>query len=122
MGTEIRTWQIENGALKSINSKLQDNGRTEPYDLEPWIKSNPEILGSDIAIIGRQISSKSGPIDLLGIDSSGNMVVVELKRDKLPREALAQAIDYVSDVAMWSIEKVSEVFASNSDKTLEEIF
>ena len=122
MGTEIRTWQIENGSLKSINSRLQDNGRTEPYDLEPWIKSNPEILGSDIAIIGRQISSKSGPIDLLGIDSSGNIVVVELKRDKLPREALAQAIDYVSDVAMWSIEKVSEVCASNSDKSLEEIF
>jgi len=122
MGTEIRTWQIENGSLKPINSRLQDNGRTEPYDLEPWIKSNPEILGSDIAIIGRQISSKSGPIDLLGIDSSGNIVVVELKRDKLPREALAQAIDYVSDVAMWSIEKVSEVCASNSDKSLEEIF
>lgn len=122
MGTEIRTWQIENGSLKSINSRLQDNGRTEPYDLEPWIKSNPEILGSDIAIIGSQISSKSGPIDLLGIDSSGNIVVVELKRDKLPREALAQAIDYVSDVAMWSIEKISEVCASNSNKTLEEIY
>lgn len=122
MGTEIKTWQIENGILKSINSKLQDNGRTEPYDLEPWIKSNPEILGSDIAIIGHQISSKSGPIDLLGIDSSGNIVVVELKRDKLPREALAQAIDYTSDVATWSIEKVSEVCASNSDKTLEEIY
>jgi hypothetical protein len=122
MGTEIKTWQIENGSLKTINSKLQDNGRTEPYDLEPWIKSNPEILGSDIAIIGRQVPSKSGPIDLLGIDSLGNIVVVELKRDKLPREALAQAIDYVSDVAAWSIEKVSEVCASNSDKTLEEIF
>ena len=122
MGTEIKTWQINEGKLKSINTRLQDNGRTEPYDLEPWIHSNPEILGSDIAIIGRQISSKSGPIDLLGIDLSGNLIVIELKRDKLPREALAQAIDYVSDVAMWSIDKISEVCVSNSEKTLEEIF
>jgi len=71
--------------LKSINSKLRDNERTEPYDLEPWIKSNPEILGFDIAIIGRQIPSKLGPIDLLGIASSGNIVVVELKRDNKKR-------------------------------------
>jgi hypothetical protein len=35
---------------------------------------------------------KSGPIDLLGIDKTGNVVIIEIKRDKLPREALAQAI------------------------------
>lgn len=122
MGTEIKTWQISDGKLQTINTKLQDNGRTEPYDLEPWIQSNPEILGSDILIIGRQVTSKSGPIDLLGIDSSGNMVVVELKRDKLPREALAQALDYASDVAMWSIDKISEVCMSLTEKSLEELF
>ena len=122
MGTEIKTWQIENGTLKQISSKLKDNNRTEPYDLEPWIKSNPEILSPDIAIIGRQVPSKSGPIDLLGIDSSGNTVIIELKRDKLPREALAQAIDYASDVAMWSIEKLSEVCTTQTGKSLEEIY
>lgn len=122
MGTEIKTWQIEKGILKPINSKLKDNNRTEPYDLEPWIQSNPEILSPDIAIIGRQVTSKSGPIDLLGIDSSGNTVIIELKRDKLPREALAQAIDYASDVATWSIEKISEICSTQTGKTLEEIF
>ncbi len=122
MGTEIRTWQIDQGSLKPINSKLKDNGRTEPYDLEPWIQSNPEILSLDISIIGRQVTSKSGPIDLLAIDSSGNLVVIELKRDRLPREALAQAIDYASDVATWSVGKISEVCTSNTGKTLEEIF
>jgi hypothetical protein len=49
-------------------------------------------------------------------------VVIELKRDRLPREALAQAIDYASDVATWSVEKISEVCTSNTGKTLEEIF
>lgn len=122
MGTEIKTWQIKNGAIEPLCLKLKDNSRTEPYDLEPWIKSNPEILGTDISIIGNQISSKSGQIDILGIDSAGNLLVIELKRDKLPREALAQAIDYASDVASWSIEKISEICSSNTGKSLEELY
>ena len=64
--------------------------------------------------------SKSGPIDLLGIDKTGNVVIVEIKRDKLPREALAQAIDYASDAAEWTIEKLGEVCSEYSGKNLEE--
>ena len=45
MGTEIKTWQIEHGKLVAINTSLKDEGRQEPYDLEPWIASNPEIIG-----------------------------------------------------------------------------
>ena len=120
MATQIRTWQIINGRLEPIASQLKDHGRTEPYDLEPWIESNPTIVGEDIAIIGRQVMSKSGPIDLLGIDVSGNLVILEIKRDKLPREVLAQAIDYASDVADWTIDKISEVCADYSGKVLED--
>lgn len=120
MGTEIRTWQIVDGKLQPVTTNLRDEGRTEPYDLEPWIESNPEIVGSDIVIIGRQTMSKSGPIDLLGVDKNGNLVIIEIKRDKLPREALAQAIDYASDAAMWTVDKLGEICADYSKKTLEE--
>ncbi len=43
------------------------------------------------------------------IDKSGNLVVVELKRDKLPRDVLTQAIDYASDVSSWDVDKLSEI-------------
>ena len=121
MGTEIKTWQIANGLLQPINTNLKQEGRTEPYDLEPWLESNPEIIGADIVIIGRQVMSKSGPIDLLGIDKNGNLIIIELKRDQLPREALAQAIDYASDVAEWSIEKIAEVCSTYSNKPLDDV-
>jgi len=120
MGTEIKSWQIVDGKLKSSDSTLAEAGRTEPYDLEPWIESNPEIVGSGIAIIGRQVATKSGPIDLLGIDRAGNAIIIELKRDKLPREVLAQAVDYASDVASWSIEKFSEICSEKHGQSLEE--
>ena len=99
MATEIKAWQIVNGVLTTVDTSLRTEGRTEPYDLEPWLASNPEIIGADIFLIGRQVMTKSGPIDLLGVDRSGNTVIIEIKRDELPREALAQAIDYASDVS-----------------------
>ncbi len=120
MGTEIKTWQIVDGKLEFISTNLKSEGRTEPYDLEPWLESNPAIIGSNITIIGRQTMSKSGPIDLLGIDKAGNVVIIEIKRDKLPREALVQAIDYASNAAEWTIEKLSEICSEYSGKSLEE--
>ncbi len=120
MATEIKTWQIIDGKLETINTSMSQEGRTEPYDLEEWIVSNPSIIGSDLVIVGRQVSTKSGSMDLLAIDKSGNLVIIELKRDKLPREALAQAIDYASDVAYWSIEKLSEICTKFKGKSLED--
>jgi len=120
MGTEIKSWQIVDGKLQIAGSTLVAEGRTEPYDLEPWIESNPEIVGAGIAIIGRQVSTQSGPIDLLGIDQLGNPVIIELKRDRLPREALAQAVDYASAVSSWSIEKLSEICLEKHGQSLEE--
>lgn len=120
MATEIKTWQIVDGKLQAVDTSMSQEGRTETYDLEEWIVSNPSIIGSDLAIIGKQVTTKSGPMDLLAIDKSGNIIIIELKRDKLPREALAQAIDYASDVAYWSIEKISETCTKFNGKSLED--
>lgn len=111
MGTEIKTWQIINNKLISIDTTLAKEDRKETYDLEPWIGSNPEIVGTDIMIIGKQVPTSTGRIDLLGIDRSGNTVIIELKRDLLPRDVLSQAIDYASNVAEWTADKLSEIYS-----------
>lgn len=120
MSTEIKTWQVIDGKLQPVNTSLAVAGRKEAQDLEEWIASQPTIIGAGITVIGRQVPTKSGPLDLLGIDKHGNTVIIELKRDKLPREALAQAIDYASDVADWSIEKLSEICTQYTGKSLED--
>jgi Endonuclease NucS C-terminal domain len=120
VGTEIKTWQIVEGALSPIASTLASEGRTEAYDLETWIASDPSVVRPGLLVIGRQISTKSGPLDLLAIDATGAAVIIELKRDRIPREALAQAVDYASDVAGWSLDKLSEVCAKYRGSTLDE--
>lgn len=66
------------------------------------------------------MSTKSGTIDLLGIDKSGNLIVIEIKRDKLPREVIAQAIDYASDISTWTTDKFSEICSGYIGKNLED--
>lgn len=122
MATEIKTWQIIDGKLIPMKSSLIDSGLKEKEHLEQWIKSNPGLLGDDIAIIGEQVQTESGPMDFLGIDSSGNTVVIELKRDKLPREALIQVIDYASDVSEWEIDRFQTICKTYTDQTFEDYF
>lgn len=118
MGTEIRSWQISDGKLRAIDTALKSEHIEQ--DLEGWIESNPAIVGSDILIIGRQVPTKSGPIDLLAVDRSGNTVIIEIKRGELPRECLAQAIDYASDVAEWTVERLDEECSDYAEKPLED--
>ena len=105
-----------------MRTTLEEQGRREADHLEKWIASAVDILGDDLLLIGRQVSTRTGRLDLLALDRNGNTVIIELKRGVVPREALAQAIDYASDVATWTIERLSEECFGYRSKNLEEIF
>jgi RecB family endonuclease NucS len=52
---------------------------------------------SGLLAIGRQVRTVfGGRIDLLCINGDGDLVIVEPKCDKTPREITAQALDYAS--------------------------
>jgi|GEM_PF-281110 hypothetical protein len=121
MTSEIKSWEIVDGRLVPVESRLADYGRREALDLESWLESDPSIIRPGLKIIGRQVLTRSGPLDLLAIDRTGSVVIIELKRDRIPREALAQAIDYAADVATWDLEKLGEVCASYSGEGLEDV-
>ena len=50
-----------------------------------------------------------GPIDLLCINAEGDLVIVELKKDRTPRQVTAQALDYASWVDGLSKDEVAEI-------------
>ncbi|AEH23148.1 hypothetical protein TOPB45_1055 [Thermodesulfobacterium geofontis OPF15] len=108
MATEIKVWQIINETLEPIETSMVEEKRLEK-DLENWIKTHPEILGENILVIEEQVSTSEGFIDFLGIDKeTGDLIIIELKRDRLGRDALAQAIDYASEVASWTEDDINE--------------
>jgi len=85
-------WTVEDGNLTELPKERLDNEDR----LEQWITDDVSLLGLNVLIIGRQVRTPSGGrIDLLAIDQQGDIVLLELKRDRTPREVVAQALDYV---------------------------
>jgi hypothetical protein len=91
--------------------------------LEDWIEKDPSILGLDVLLIGRQVNTPyAGRIDLLAINRQGDLVVLELKRDRTPRDAVAQVLDYASWVHGLSREQVEELAACYLKGELNDAF
>lgn len=64
---------------------------------EEQVFQDMSILNPDWLLIGRQVRTAfDKKIDLLALDASGSVIIIELKRDKTPRDVVAQAIDYAS--------------------------
>ncbi len=80
--------------------------------LEDWLESNPDgiIEDGNILIIGRQVATNLGGfIDLLGVDREGNVVVMELKRDRTPRDTIAQSLEYASFAEQLDIKQLEKI-------------
>ena len=82
--------------------------------LEATLVRRPEMLESGLHLVGRQTPTESGPLDLLGVDAGGRLVVFELKREKLTREAVTQCIDYASALDEKAPEELAAFIAEHS--------
>lgn len=91
---EIKLWAMDNsgGATPLPFAQQAESERI----LEDTLVNNPEMLMPGLTLVGRQTRTDEGWLDLLGVDEDGRLVVFELKRGSLSRDAVAQVIDYAS--------------------------
>jgi len=64
-------------------------------DLENFIEKNPSLIGKSLSLERRQLDTPRGRIDLLFKDEKGNLIVVELKLNKIGRSAIDQLRRYM---------------------------
>ena len=90
--------------------------QSTPYEieLEDAIVEDPSIIADGLQIIGRQLRTDSGRLDLLGVNEQGRLVVIELKRDEVVRRYVAQALDYSSFVDALSDEDLARFIERSS--------
>ena len=104
---DLGVWTVDDDKPRAVPRSAQVD--LEKH-LEDWIEADPTLLPGDLKIIGRQVKLDGGTLDLLALDPPDRWVVVELKRGRPSRVALAQALDYTSSIAgMTSAELDSKV-------------
>ena len=102
MALEVKLWKIASDRPEPVTRQRLDlEGR-----LEDWLCRDISLLSDELLVIGRQIRQYGVPLDLLAVDQEGNLVVIELKRDRTPRDVVAQALDYASWVQGFGREDV----------------
>ena len=102
MGLEAKLWRINTDRPEQLRpSRLDEEKR-----LEDWLCLDVGLLSEKLLVIGRQIGMNGGTLDLLAVDAEANLVIVELKRDKTPRDVVAQILDYASCIQDFGREDV----------------
>jgi hypothetical protein len=115
----MKLWQVGETGLKAVPKSALD----KEVRLEEWVLKDPGLLGMDVLIIGRQVvMPNGGRIDLLALDVDANLVILELKRDKTPREVVAQILDYGAYIRKFSFEKIDEFARRFCGKPVSDAF
>ncbi|HST82800.1 MAG TPA: hypothetical protein VLL08_13785, partial [Kineosporiaceae bacterium] len=94
---------------------MQQQKLTETHDLERWVVDNPDILGDRVMIVTTQFDrweSTGGDtarerLDILALDGSGQLIVVELKRGS-DRQVHLQAMTYAALVASFTKQTLAQ--------------
>lgn len=106
MPLEFGIWRIDQGLQPVEPVSLDLESR-----LEDILDQDISIAAPNWMIIGRQVrTSYDKYIDLLAIDRDGNLVVIELKRDKTYRDIVAQVLDYGSWVRSLRDDDIAQTF------------
>jgi len=118
----MRVFSVDSDGGFTEYERLSFKVEHEESVLEKWLESNPDGILEDgqILIIGRQVRTDlGGIIDLFGLDSEGNAVVVELKRDRTPRNVVAQALEYAAFAERLDADALEDILrVYHSDESL----
>ena len=107
MPLEVGLWRVDG----DTPVKVTPSGVPLESQLERMVEADPTILGTPLLLIGRQVPTDYGKfIDLLAVDDEGTLHVLELKRDRTPREVVAQLLDYGSWVQSLTDEQVRTLY------------
>ena len=119
MPVEMGLWRIDGDTPKRLSAATLPSEAT----LETYLEQDPSLLGERLLVIGRQVRTPHGKIvDLLAMDVEGNLHVLELKRDKTPRDVVAQVLDYGSWVSALDRDAVIDLANEHLDVPFESAF
>ncbi|UGT58795.1 hypothetical protein [Nocardia asteroides] len=111
MHVKFGLWRLDGGDVRPVASTVI----ASEDRLEEILENRTDILGSGaLLLIGRQVVTDFGKrVDLLAMDGQGDLHVIELKKDKTPRDVVAQALEYGFWVQALSYDAIRDLYAKH---------
>jgi len=104
------------------------HGFQERYDIQEWVAKDPSVLGEELLIIAKEFSAfdkTNERADLIALDRTGKLVIIELKRDDSGVDVHWQAIKYASYFRKVSADDIIKINAAgkkiDAEKSAQEI-
>jgi hypothetical protein len=113
MAVRFGLWRLDGDAVAHVApSVISSEDR-----LESVLEKRMDILGlGRLLVLGRQVITRTGKrVDLLAMDAKGDLHVVELKKDRTPRDVVAQALEYGYWASALSFDDVRDLYALHHD-------
>ncbi|HEY3672021.1 MAG TPA: hypothetical protein VGN51_13875 [Acidimicrobiia bacterium] len=115
-------FQVHDHGVEAVETTTMLGEDLYEKHFEDWVEQRSALLGEELLIVGRQVELDDGKdrIDLLALDKSGRLVVIELKRDLVGGAADLQPLRYAALVSTWSHEQLrrqAEGYWSTSQQT-----
>ena len=115
-----KIWKIEKNQPSELRPQDLDYEKT----IHKWIENDISLIGSNLVLIGSKVITDHGKeLDLLAVDDEGDLVVIELKKDKTTREVVSQVLDYVAYVNLLTEEEINKIVSKKyPDKTIQDLY
>jgi len=112
-------YKILNDELSPLNeTRFAKEAVKERDDLQRLLKQQIEIISPDTLVIAEEFSEwedSKRRIDLLGIDTDANLVIIELKRTEDGGYMDLQAVRYAAMVSALTFERAEKIFQKYLD-------
>lgn len=108
-----------NKLTQIVKTTFHELGFKEREHLQEWIAKTPSCLDEELLIIQKEFNGFDGTnerLDLLALDSSGALVIIENKLDDTGKDVTWQALKYVSYCSTLSKTQIISIYQDFLDK------
>ncbi len=108
-----------NRILKLDQKRFADFGLRERTHLQRWMADTPDALGEELLIIQQEFDGFADTrerLDLLALDKSGQLVIIENKLDDTGRDVVWQALKYAAYCSTLKKAQVLDIYQRYLDR------
>ena len=114
----VRAWSVSGEAAPQPLKRLAPS--TEAL-FESWLRLDTSLVRDGLVLVAQQfVFPTKERLDLLCIENRSRWLVIELKRNQVPRAAVAQALDYVSQLSEMPVDELRQRLEPHLGKSTDE--